>query len=210
MRSTVVMRLVGLLLVALFINGCATLGKDECLTANWETIGYEDGTRGMEASRIGKHRSACAKHGIAPDLELYTQGRESGLEEYCKSSVGYNVGVRGGRYLNVCPDYSEKDFLAGYRFGQDIYKAKSQLRSLRNTLKSKQTTLGEIIQEIELKEEELIQEGVSRSRRAILLDELKALSADIEDYEATIDDLYDQVEQASAELNHLQAHNPYQ
>lgn len=210
MSISAVMRLIGLLFLVLLVNGCATLGKDECLTANWETIGYEDGTRGLEASRIGKHRSACAKHGVTPDLELYTEGREHGLEEYCKSSVGYNVGVRGGRYLNVCPAYSERDFLAGYRYGQDIYKTQSQLRSLRNKLKSKETALDEIIHEIELKEDELIQTGVSPSRRALLLDELKALSADIEDYEVLIADLYEQIDQTSAELSHLQAHNPYQ
>jgi hypothetical protein len=210
MSISAVMRLVGLLLLGIFINGCATLGKDECLTANWETIGYEDGTRGLEASRIGKHRSACAKHSVTPDLERYTQGREHGLEEYCKSSVGYNVGVRGGRYLNVCPAYSERDFLAGYRYGQDIYKTQSQLRSLKNKLKSKATALDDLIQEMELKEEELIQTGVSPLRRAKLLEELISLSAKIEDYEAMIADLYDQIDEADTELSYLQAHNPYQ
>jgi len=210
MSISAVMRLVGLLFLALLVNGCATLGKDECLNANWETIGYEDGTRGLEASRIGKHRSACAKHSVTPDLERYTQGREHGLEEYCKSSVGYNVGVRGSRYLNVCPAYSERDFLAGYRYGQDIYKTQSQLRSLKNKLKSKVTELDEIIQEMGLKEEELIQTGVSPLRRAKLLEELISLSAKIEDYEAMIADLYDQIDEADAELSYLQAQNPYQ
>ncbi len=210
MGISAVMRLMGLLLLAVLINGCATLGKDECLTANWEAIGYEDGTRGLEASRIGKHRSACARHGVTPDLERYTQGREQGLEEYCKSSVGYNVGVRGGRYMNVCPAYNERDFLAGYRYGQDIYKTQSQLRSLKNKLKSQETQRDEIIQEIELKEEEIIQSGVSPLIRAKLLEELISLSAEMENREAMIADLYDQIDDVNAELNYLQAHNPYQ
>ena len=59
------------LLIATVLAGCSTgMGKDECLVADWRTIGYEDGLHGYTADRIGAHRVACAKHQIAPNLAL--------------------------------------------------------------------------------------------------------------------------------------------
>lgn len=209
MKISTVTHPVYLLFLGLIINGCATLDKDECRTANWETIGYEDGTRGFEASRIGQHRSACAEYGVSPNLAQYTQGRERGLRQYCRASVGYDVGVRGNRYLNVCPAGSEKDFLGGYRYGQKIHKTNSQLRSLKSKVKTKESTIADIVQSIEQTEAELIRTGVTPARRKILLDELKALSADKQDYEAIVADLYYQIDTANAQLRHLQKNNPY-
>jgi hypothetical protein len=210
MRIFAVTRAIWLLLLGIFINGCATLDKDECLTANWETIGYEDGSRGLEASRIGQHRSACAEYGVTPNLAQYTQGRERGLQQYCRASVGYNVGVNGNRYLNVCPKGSEREFLMGYRYGQNIYQTQSRLRSLKSKVKTKEATHAEILLSIEQTEAELIRTGVTPARRKILLDELKALSADKQEYEALLNELYAQIEQASVRMHQLQKRNPYQ
>jgi hypothetical protein len=91
----------------------------------------------------------------------------------------------------------------------DIYKAQSQLRSLKNKLRSEEIALDETLQEVELKEAELIQ-TVSPLLRAKLIEALVSLSAEIENKEAMIADLDDQIDQVSAELNHLQAHNSYQ
>jgi hypothetical protein len=92
----------------------------------------------------------------------------------------------------------------------DIYKAQSLLRSLQNKLRSEEIALDETLQEVELKEADLIQTGVSPLLRAKLIEALVSLSAEIENKEAMIADLDDQIDQVSAELNHLQAHNPYQ
>lgn len=91
----------------------------------------------------------------------------------------------------------------------DIYKAQSLLRSLKNKLRSEELALDETLQEVELKEAELIQ-TVSPLLRAKLIEALVSLSAEIENKEAMIADLDDQIDQVSAELNHLQAHNSYQ
>ena len=91
----------------------------------------------------------------------------------------------------------------------DIYKAQSLLRSFKNKLRSEEIALDETLQEVELKEAELIQ-TVSPLLRAKLIEALVSLSAEIENKEAMIADLDDQIDQVSAELNHLQAHNSYQ
>jgi hypothetical protein len=44
---------------AVVLSACATgMGKDECVAADWRTIGYEDGLHGYPADRIGAHRVA--------------------------------------------------------------------------------------------------------------------------------------------------------
>ncbi len=209
MTTSVCFRLIGFLAVGMILSACATLDKSECQTADWEAIGYEDGTRGYTATRIGKHRSACAKHGVTPDLALYTKGRERGLLQYCRTSVGYRTGLSGKGYKNVCPPGSEKEFLMGYRYGRGIYKISREIRSLQSQVRREEKLIdetGAIIQETEA---ELIRTGVSRARRAFLLNELKALSAKKQDHEIAIADLYERIDRANAHLDELQAKNPY-
>ena len=76
--------LVGVCGLALF--GCASMNKAECLVSDWQMIGYEDGARGYGSQHLARHRKACAKHGVAPDLAAYQQGRSEGL---CRS-IGVN------------------------------------------------------------------------------------------------------------------------
>ena len=52
------------------LSGCATMSQDECRMADWYSVGFEDGVRGAGADNIGKHREACAEHGIAADVEV--------------------------------------------------------------------------------------------------------------------------------------------
>ena len=96
----------------LLISGCATMGKDECLTSNWRSIGYEDGARGYPPERIGNHRKACAKHSVSPDLQAYQAGRAEGLQAFCQPHKGFQLGSRGGNYAGVCPAELEPDFWA--------------------------------------------------------------------------------------------------
>lgn len=111
-----------IILITFLISGCATLSKDECIQANWHSIGYTDGAKGSNAGRFQKHQKACAKHGIQANYETYKAGHRSGLEEvYCKPRSGYEAGLRGERYGNVCPKRMERNFLPAYNYGRDIY-----------------------------------------------------------------------------------------
>lgn len=95
---------VGWLLVAGYlVGGCASLNESECRSADWRTIGYEDGALGESAARIGKHRQACASHGIAPNLAAYQQGREEGLRQFCRPQNGFRLGEQGVPYRGICP-----------------------------------------------------------------------------------------------------------
>jgi hypothetical protein len=210
MKNSIYFPLVGLVLLGLAVSGCATLDKNECQSADWESIGYEDGTRGYAASRIGNHRSACAKHGITPDLALYTTGRDKGLGQFCRANIGYRTGASGRVYLNVCPASAEPEFLAGYQYGQHVYKTNSRIRSLKSEIRQQEKLLDETIVLLNDAEAELIRSGGSRARRANLLDEIKLLSQKKRDHEEAIADAYHHLDRASDRLDRLQANNPYQ
>merc|ERR1711916_171837 len=66
------------------LQGCASLSKEECLVADWQQIGFEDGSRGRDLLTLARHRKACAKAGITPDRAAYERGHRQGLLRYCK------------------------------------------------------------------------------------------------------------------------------
>jgi hypothetical protein len=123
-----------LALVALALQGCASMNKDECLAVDWRTVGYEDGVAGRAGDRIAEHRKACAKYGVTPDLRAYQSGRSQGLREYCRPQNGYQVGERGGNYAGVCPADLEPSFLGAYEAGRELYNLQSRLYAASNRL----------------------------------------------------------------------------
>jgi ribosome modulation factor len=127
------MRLTSLLLAfcAVMLAACsstATMGQNECSAVDWRTIGYEDGVAGRSGAQIGVHRRACAKYGIAPDLEAYQLGRAEGLREFCQPHNGYRSGVTGAPYHDVCPADLAARFLAHYQAGHELYVHEQRVR----------------------------------------------------------------------------------
>ncbi len=133
------------LLVGLSIlSGCATLSAEECLAADWYTIGVEDGSRGAPISRIGAHRKACAEVGVQPDMARYNDGRALGLQSYCTRERGYAEGENGRTYNGVCPPHLEPLFMQGYLAGQDRYRLKQDIRRLERELAEVREEIDEI------------------------------------------------------------------
>ena len=158
------------------ISGCATLGKDECLNADWLTIGYEDGSKGYPASRIGSHREDCAKHGISPDFNRYEQGRLKGLREYCTPQKGYIWGTSGKQYAYVCPPNLEPAFLEGYHRGKIVYGAQMEVKRQKARLTKMHDKLRSVKKELRAYENELINEDIGPQRRKKLLEEIKIIT----------------------------------
>lgn len=107
--------LVFLALILLVATGCASMSKDECLLADWQSIGYEDGAAGRNASYLGEHRRACAKHGVVPNSAAYSAGHRDGLRTYCNYSRGHDDAIGGYSPLQVCP--TATDYHAGFQEG---------------------------------------------------------------------------------------------
>jgi len=137
----------GLLLSALLIlalSGCATMNKSECLTVDWRTVGYEDGVAGRSGDRIAQHRKACAKHGVAPDLDAYQSGRDQGLREYCQPETGYQLGARGGAFNSSCPADLKEDFQAAYHSGFELYSMRARVANATSALEASHRELQQI------------------------------------------------------------------
>ena len=158
------------------LSGCASMSADECLTSNWQMIGFEDGSRGYGAERLGQHRKACAKHGVTPDLQAYRAGRAEGLQDFCQPSRGYNLGTRGAHYNGVCPSEMEGEFLDAYRAGYRLYELQANLNSANYQIKAKQNELDEIKELIREKEALLIASGTTTQDRILTLADLRDLS----------------------------------
>jgi hypothetical protein len=128
-------------LIALLLGGCASMSEKECRTADWESVGYVDGTRGYNSGRIADHSEACAKVGVTPDRKLYEEGRNRGLEEFCTPRNGLRVGQQGGSYGGVCPLDLEPGFMRGYDVGRDLHDIQYRMDQLRSESQNIQSRL---------------------------------------------------------------------
>ena len=201
---------VWLVMWAVTLAGCATLGKDECLNADWQSIGYEDGSRGYKASRIGSHRKACAKHGVTPDFDRYEAGRQKGLEEWCTSRNGYQQGLRGSVYNGVCVGPLEQAFMKGFAYGKDVHASASEYGRQKNALKTRYADLDALEMELQALEDELVRSGTSPRRRRQLLEEIRHMEADRQMALNDIADMEHTLEDMQEHLDQLKQNHPYQ
>lgn len=124
-----------LLSVVLLVSACATLDRNDCVTGDWQTIGYNDGARGRSGEFLELHQQACAKHGVSVEEPLYTQGYKTGLAHYCQPETGYRLGRNEEIYNYICPAEFEKDFVTAYAVG--LTETMADLQIEENFLESR-------------------------------------------------------------------------
>ncbi|MCU7796317.1 MAG: DUF2799 domain-containing protein [Candidatus Thiodiazotropha sp. (ex Myrtea spinifera)] len=191
------------------LSGCASMDKEECLVADWQAIGYEDGAKGYALSHLGKHRKACSEYGITPDMERYEQGRLTGLQEYCIPSNGYALGKSGKKLNRACKAPLASEFEQAWSDGIEVYNAKSKLRNSERMLKRQQKKLDELNSRIEDAEIEIVSDGISSKQRKALLAEIKDLNAELEETEHELSALEDQVLDDRDDLERVEARYNY-
>jgi len=106
----------------------------ECLTADWWSIGYEDGSRGASPEYFTTHRKTCAQFGVTADITAWLAGRDEGLLNYCKPQNGYRLGAGGYRYANVCPPHLEAAFVDAHADGFGLYERRAAVQSAHERL----------------------------------------------------------------------------
>ncbi|MFG1496126.1 DUF2799 domain-containing protein [Saccharospirillum sp. HFRX-1] len=169
-------RLAALLLASLLVlSGCATLSEEECLTADWFSIGFEDGANGYPANRIGAHREACAKHGVTPDLRQYQDGHDEGLLNFCTARNGFSRARNGYQYTGICPPSLEPEFLDGYQAGREIYAVTSEISGLRSEQRSNENELSQSQRRLSEMEAVLFSESLSEEERRATYNEITRL-----------------------------------
>lgn len=174
------------LIALLVLSGCASMSADECVMSDWHTIGFEDGSKGYTMDRLGQHRKACAKHGVAPDLRAYQSGRDDGLYQFCQPSRGFNLGAGGGQYNGVCGDHSEPQFLDAYRSGYHLYNLRTNVNSATYQINARTQEIETLKEDIRSKEAALIHKDTSTEERILLLADLKDLSERIGQLESEV------------------------
>jgi hypothetical protein len=198
------------LLTAALLAGCATgMDKNQCVAADWRTIGYEDGLHGFPADRIGAHRVACSRFQVAPDLAAYTEGRQRGLVEYCQPKNGFRVGLHGGGYANVCSGPTEQSFVNGYQWGRQIYQARSELNNTQARLRSARDGLAKTDAAIASATAELLLPQVPKERRLLLAQELVELGQERTEFAARIEQLTARSQQLAFNVQQLEQQSPY-
>ena len=141
MISRRIIFLLTVLSVLLIQSGCATLSRDECIRADWNRIGRQDGADGYPFERIEEHRKACGEFGIGPNPAAYRQGRDQGLIFYCTPSNGYEQGKSGASYRYVCPHELEANFMRGFRVGTQVYDLSQQISQVDGKIRAKEKEL---------------------------------------------------------------------
>lgn len=194
---------------ALAVSGCATMNEQECVTADWETVGYEDGADGRDADRIGQHRRACADHGVAPDLVAYEQGRERGLERYCTASRGFSEGKSGTSYKGVCPVHLEDAFLTAYNDGKRLHDLEEGIDDAESRMSTVRSRLKDIDGKIAQYEADLIAGVIEKSTRARLVSRTRELSSERGELEQELRDLERQIGYDESELDQLRREVSY-
>ena len=133
-----------LAVAALGLQGCATMSVDDCATADWRAIGFEDGSKGETLAKADKRAKACAKHGYAMDRSAYDGGRDDGLGLYCTTATGYSLGESGRMYNGVCASHNEGAFIDAYNRGFELYTFTSAVTSAQSKLNAAQSKHAEL------------------------------------------------------------------
>jgi hypothetical protein len=141
-------RILSLGAVVYLVAGCSGMSEQACVTADWRTVGFEDGTAGRSEGGIGRYRQQCSEHGVTPDLEAYRAGHAEGVQIYCKESNGFAVGHSGAQYQGVCPANLEPDFLAEYNSGRRLHDLESALSIVDSRIAGNYRTQESIKQEL--------------------------------------------------------------
>jgi hypothetical protein len=125
--SAALRQFAAIVLITVALTGCATLSESECRSGAWSDVGFRDGRSGRVADRISEHAKACSEYGIVPDRAAYFEGRDEGLVQYCTMHNGFLVGSKNESYEGVCAVLDERQFLAGFNPGRELYRARERL-----------------------------------------------------------------------------------
>lgn len=124
---------------AVLLVGCASVSKEECLTGNWDEIGYRDGTNGRTQDYIQRHVKACSRVDVVPNMSVWNAARLRGVPVYCVPERAYTEGRSGRDVSPVCaPDVMPALLAANdkgqryYRIGQEIHDLEEKVDRLED------------------------------------------------------------------------------
>ncbi len=162
-------RILAVLTVACTLAGCAGMSEQACLSSDWKTVGFQDGTLGRPVGTIGSYSKACAEHGVTPSLDAYRAGHAEGVAVYCRAGNGFDVGHSGAAYQGVCPSSMEQAFVDEYNAGRQLYELESAVRSIDNRVASNLGAQERIKKELTVIAAQMISPDTSAEQRIVLV-----------------------------------------
>ena len=193
-----------LVIGALVMSGCASMSEEECRSADWRLIGYEDGSAGRSTLRIKQHRENCADHGISPKLDRYLAGHREGLGVYCRPFKAYHLGRAGQDYPAVCPEDLHERLRPAYRNGVRVYHERKKVKQLKQRLQATRRDAEAVERTLTSHQQELVEKGTPEARRLELLAEILSLSKRQEQYQQTVSALEHKIKARRKALSRLE------
>ncbi|WP_339718932.1 DUF2799 domain-containing protein [uncultured Paraglaciecola sp.] len=191
------LKLLGLTGIIILLSNCATMNKADCLNADWQLIGFEDGSLGKNEVSISQHRKDCSEHGVTPDLTAYRKGHYEGAKAFCTTHNGFTRGLQGKEYKRNCPEAFEKAFLTGFSDGQNLYGLKKVLNQRTDDLEDTYKELDWLEHTIAEKSEVMISDGLNRNQRIAIRDEIAEHQTQQQHLYAVLRELKQEFENAS-------------
>jgi hypothetical protein len=125
------------LLFAAALSGCASvavdsspIAKSPCTNVDWYEAGRSDGVLGYSLAKLEHYQSLCNGSSSPVKSELYTNGRDAGLIDFCSPTGGLEAGRGSVPYEKVCPENLEPAFLSNYGLGLRIHALESESEDL--------------------------------------------------------------------------------
>lgn len=165
------------------LGGCASLSKNECLSANWEDIGIRDGANGRPEEYLIQHSTACAKVNVAPDRGAWLHGRERGLERFCQPHRMYSIGEYGGGFdAGICRNFDQDRLIDAYELGREVHRISNDVSAIDTEIREIRVLLDK--SDLERKERERLafrlgQLSYEREGALRALDEARARSRNL-------------------------------
>lgn len=126
------------LLLCAQLAGCALMDVEECQSADWHALGVRDGAEGRPDAYLQQRVDACAEAGVAADTRRYAQGRDEGLQQYCRLENAFLAGSHGGTYAGVCPPAVDAEFRRRFAAGRAVHDAKKEVKRLQDRIEGKE------------------------------------------------------------------------
>ena len=159
--------------IILLLSNCANMSESDCLTADWQIIGFEDGSDGKNESSISTHRKECSEHGVTPNLSAYRNGHFEGSKRFCTTNNGFSRGHNGKSYNRSCPQQFEAAFLTGFSDGQSLYALKKILQQHTHALENTYSKIELLERKMAKKSDLMIADGLNRQQRIAIREEIE-------------------------------------
>ncbi|MEL6359502.1 MAG: DUF2799 domain-containing protein [Pseudomonadota bacterium] len=133
------------------LSACATsqMSENECASADWSSIGFQDGVNGVLKERFDERAARCAEFGFGADREGYRLGWADGVNALCNRGSGFAYGEEGKAYRGVCPREMEPEFLTGFVSGKRVYVLRQAVEQAQGAVTSAEASIDYEIGQIE-------------------------------------------------------------